>query len=84
MHITDMTRKLDSVLARLENIEQRLDRQHDANPVYMNTQYSSVAATKPKLLPLHPQTRGIVKLNQQTGCFEYYGTLSSYQTSLVD
>lgn len=66
----DFLRKLDLVLARLGNLEQRLDQQSNFN--------GSDAAmhgrtTTPRLLALHPQTRGIVKLNQQTGCFEYYG-----------
>ena len=73
--LTEPCRKLDFILARLETIEQRLDQQTRVTKTNSLPFGQSATTAKPQLLALHPQTRGIVKLNQQTGCFEYYGML---------
>lgn len=70
-----MSRKLDLVLTRLEKIEQRLDQQGQGSGAQVSFPVHTPGLAKPQMLALHPKTRGVVKLNQQTGCFEYYGTL---------
>lgn len=71
---TEVYRKLDLVLARLETIEQRLNQQsQDKDVAHVPFPVHAPGLEKPQLVALHPKTRGIVKLNQQTGCFEYYG-----------
>lgn len=74
----DFSRKLDLVLARLEHLEQRLNQQSVSNESEAAVRNRT---TRPQLLALHPQTRGIVKLNQQTGCFEYYGRCCTMKPS---
>lgn len=74
---SNFSRKLDLILTRLENIEQRLDQQSSSENLDAAVRTRSALTAKPQLLALHPQTRGIVKLNQQTGCFEYYGKYSN-------
>ena len=74
---SDFYRKLDLVLARLASIEQRLDQQSNSDTSGAAVRSRSALSAKPQLLALHPQTPGIVKLNQQTGCFEYYGKCSN-------
>lgn len=78
---SDFYRKLDLVLARLEHIEQRLDQQGNSDKSDAAVRSRSALSAKPRLLALHPQTRGIVKLNHQTGCFEYYGKCSNISLS---
>lgn len=79
---SDFYRKLDLVLARLEHIEQRLDQQDNSDKSDATVRSRSALSAKPQLLALHPQTRGIVKLNHQTGCFEYYGRCNNISLSI--
>ncbi|UPX11465.1 uncharacterized protein EKO05_0002071 [Ascochyta rabiei] len=71
--------KLDLIIARLESIEQRLNQQSQDDNAHVSSPVLTPGLEKPQLLALHPNTRGVVKLNQQTGCFEYYGRTSTFQ-----
>ncbi|KAH6643575.1 fungal-specific transcription factor domain-containing protein [Boeremia exigua] len=71
-----LAERLDLVLARLDQIEKRLSQQGTSSTIPSS---QPAIASKPQLFALRPQTRGIVKLNQQTGCFEYYGRTSTFQ-----
>ncbi|KAF2844766.1 hypothetical protein T440DRAFT_302203 [Plenodomus tracheiphilus IPT5] len=57
-----LAQKLDLVMARLDSIEQRL-----ISPTGLASEFR-----------LTPQIRGITQVNQQTGCFEYYGRTSTF------
>lgn len=65
-----MDRKLDLILTRLGRIEQRLERSSNGNAA---DACLSKTPLEPQSLASQTQALGIVKLNQQTGCFEYYG-----------
>jgi hypothetical protein len=70
-------RKLDLVLSRLERLEQRMSWQ--ANNAVASSPRS--AALRSRILPPASQERGIAHLNQQTGCFEYYGRTSNFMVA---
>ncbi|KAF9699532.1 hypothetical protein EKO04_002477 [Ascochyta lentis] len=74
-----LAEKLDLVLARLETIEQRLNQKAQGNDAQVPFPVHTPGLAKPQFLALHPKARGVVKLNQQTGCLEYYGRTSTFQ-----
>ncbi|CAI6095980.1 unnamed protein product [Clonostachys chloroleuca] len=63
--------KLDLVLSRLDRLEEEVGRQADA---LRNNQVQ----VKQQQYHFGRRSSGVAQLNQQTGCFEYYGQTSTF------
>ncbi|CAH0022521.1 unnamed protein product [Clonostachys rhizophaga] len=63
--------KLDLVLSRLDRLEEEVGRQADA---LRNNQMQ----VKQQQYHFRRRSSGVAQLNQQTGCFEYYGQTSTF------
>ncbi|CAG9950245.1 unnamed protein product [Clonostachys rosea f. rosea IK726] len=63
--------KLDLVLSRLDRLEEEVGRQADA---LRNNQLQ----VKQQQYHFRRRSSGVAQLNQQTGCFEYYGQTSTF------
>ncbi|KAI9154777.1 transcriptional regulatory protein [Paramyrothecium foliicola] len=71
-----LAEKLDLVLSRLDRIEEEMCRQ--ANRIASNPDLNLQRQRK------HPPERrssGVAQLNEQTGCFEYYGQTSTFMVA---
>ncbi|EEU33435.1 uncharacterized protein NECHADRAFT_102313 [Fusarium vanettenii 77-13-4] len=71
-----LVEKLDLVLSRLDRIEEEMSRQarifaHAPDP----------SLQKPRKHPSERRSSGVAQLNEQTGCFEYYGQTSTFMTA---
>ncbi|KAL6705917.1 hypothetical protein ACN47E_006196 [Coniothyrium glycines] len=64
-------KKLDLILSRLDRLEKQVSAQS-------KTQHESRGATTNPQVPLGSRLDGVAQLNQQTGCFEYYGRTSAF------
>ncbi|KAM6529342.1 hypothetical protein FALCPG4_007481 [Fusarium falciforme] len=71
-----LVEKLNLVLSRLDRIEEQVNRQarilaHTPDP----------SLQKPRQHPSERRSSGVAQLNEQTGCFEYYGQTSTFMTA---
>ncbi|EGU72926.1 hypothetical protein FOXB_16564 [Fusarium oxysporum f. sp. conglutinans Fo5176] len=69
--------KLDHILSRLDRIEEEQSRQ-----AHVLASYSGPNAKQPPY-PRQRRSSGVAQLNQQTGCFEYYGQFSTKPSNVI-
>ncbi|SPJ81734.1 uncharacterized protein FTOL_09139 [Fusarium torulosum] len=69
--------KLDHILSRLDRIEEEQSRQS-----HVLANYSGPNAKQPPY-PRQRRSSGVAQLNQQTGCFEYYGQFNTNPSNVI-
>ncbi|EXA28691.1 hypothetical protein FOVG_19718 [Fusarium oxysporum f. sp. pisi HDV247] len=72
-----LVEKLDLVLSRLDRIEEEMSRQAR---ILAHTPDPSLQKPR-KQHPSERRSSGVAQLNEQTGCFEYYGQTSTFMTA---